>query len=125
MFDRESRRERRMYGFGLGILLLFIVSGVQSCTEIKYSIWGETTLATIRGAQEDEGRIVVEYFFEDQQGKGHRGKSRLSRSRWRDVEAATMDVVYMPDRPERSTLATCSTALSRRAMRSVKSSSWR
>jgi hypothetical protein len=56
----------------LGGILLFLVSLIMSCSELKYRVWGQTADGTITGAHMETDRHgqkhqVVEYIFMDGQ----------------------------------------------------------
>ncbi len=102
MFDRESRRQRRLIGFGLGVVLLFCVSGVKSCTELRYTLSGTTTNATIQKVYEDGRKQVVMYKFQEPPGTWNRGSARVP-AEWQRPEDNSVEVIYLPSNPDIST----------------------
>ena len=104
MFDLDSYRERRRYAKGFALVLLFIISGVASCAELKYSLWGENVDAVVRRTVIDRDRLVIKYHFEAADGEWHEGSSRVKPSDWSGRQGQTVEVVYLPGSPTTSTM---------------------
>jgi hypothetical protein len=103
----EFLRQVRSVRFAFGICLLLLVALVQSCSEIRYSLFGEKATARVIAVQPssvDKNRDVrVDYRFEDAQGKPVRGKFSVSQSKWDRLGGDTLEVVYLGKDPEGTT----------------------
>jgi hypothetical protein len=107
MFDSDSRHARRMFGLGVGLIILFIVSWVQSCSELKYTLSGETTMANVSRCYETTsasrrgGKVMrVVYHFDDADGKRHKGEDSVPLKKWIEPADKQVEIIYRAGTPE-------------------------
>ena len=101
--DAETRQTYRILWFGLVLAALFLVSLVQSCSELKMTLWGETTTATVMQVEEPrkgEERIVVRYRFLDAEGEQHTVRKRIDPPDMPLAAGDEIEVIYVSKRPE-------------------------
>lgn len=68
----EWLNQARIWRIWLGIIVLFIASMVQSCSELKHSLWGVTTTATVLSvepSQYEKNNLYLNMRFVDENGK--------------------------------------------------------
>jgi hypothetical protein len=103
--DRETRQNVRSLYFGIGILVLFVVSFVKSCDEVRYAISGETTRAIITKETAYSGRsaeVAIEYQFEDLTGARQKGHASFKPDSWVKPADRMIEIVYLPGNPRKS-----------------------
>ncbi len=109
-YDSETRQNIRSLRFGIVIIVLFLMSAVKSCTEIKYSLFGEITEAKIlRTAEVESSRgqvsLRVKYRFKDLDGKSHDGLASVDPDEFTMPEDRVIQIIYLPGSPRISALA--------------------
>ena len=101
---------------GFCFIVLFITSGIVSCGEIKYVLWGETTDATIvsvtrgtaiTGYSRSSSRTVpvkdVRYKFAEKDGTEREGVVSMS-IRWEPPKNRELKIDYVPGHERKSRL---------------------
>ena len=80
----EERRERKKIGFVFGIILFYIFAIFQSCSEIRYSMYGKVVEATITKVEVsgDSKHYQVTFYFIDDAKKPHKRKKIFPRDKW-------------------------------------------
>lgn len=91
----------------IGVIVLFIVSFAQSCSELKSSIWGKSATAEIRSVAPTtyENRVALAFEFTDETGKSHWVKKSIRSSLGPFAPGQKVEVVYFSSIPERARLA--------------------
>ena len=108
-FDPESRAMKRNLKVGMLLVGIFLISGFKSCTQIRYSLSGVTTNATIYKAYEEKSvrtgtKIVIRYHFTDEEGKHHKAGDRINVEDWIEPLGKDVEIIYLPSDPETATL---------------------
>ena len=104
-YDSETRSNTRSFRFGIVVIILFVMSMVKSCTELKYTVWGEVTTATVtRTATVQESRRTesfrVIYHFDDAEGTTYEGFDRVEQDTWTMPEDRRIEIMYLPGNPD-------------------------
>jgi hypothetical protein len=99
----------RTYKVWMGMIVLFLASFVQSCSEFKHSIWGKTAQAHIdrveASAYEKKRDLYIAFNFTDEAGKNHFVKRTVSKYRAGPIEPGqSVEVIYFKGTPERARL---------------------
>jgi len=101
--DAETRQAYRFLWFGFVLAVLFLVSLVQSCSELKMTLWVDTATATIMQVEpprEGEETIVIRYRFTDARGEAHTVRKRVELPDSPLQAGQEIEVIYFPKRPE-------------------------
>ncbi len=112
----EHRTEIRQWKLIIFVIILFFVSMVNSCTELRYSVSGKTAEGTLTGAQETRTSrrttgVIVTYAFTAADGKQHKGRETVSHRRAAELSGTAPEVTYLPSSPETNTLTAERSAL--------------
>jgi hypothetical protein len=103
-YDSETRGAMRWMRFGIGALVLFIVSAVFSCTELKYSVSGKKVMADVLNVTPAPAvgpqAVTVLYQFTDDAGKTQQSKYTYERGGFTQPADGKIEIVYLPSWPE-------------------------
>jgi len=99
----------RQWRLIIGVIILFIVSMVNSCTELRYSVSGKTAECAFTELQPSRTsrnvpRVVLTYTFTDEEGKSHKGSVEAGIEEGREILMSRPEVTYLPSSPETNTL---------------------
>jgi hypothetical protein len=106
-YDKEERQAMLWTRVAMFIVVVFLASFAFSCSEMRYSIWGEKAQATVSrvapAPAAGRNQVTVFYDFTDAKGAKHSAK-------YTDGELAviklvtdgTFEVIYYPGYPEES-----------------------
>lgn len=99
-------QERRAIRVWVGTIALFMISFVQSCSELKSSIWGKVASAdvTAMGSALTKGRSVLAFQFRDETGKSHFVKKSIPTKLGPFEPGQKVEVIYFSGAPERARL---------------------
>lgn len=97
----------RAYRVWMGTIVLFLVSMVQSCTELKHSVWGKTATAEVQSVEpssyEKEDHFLT-LSFDDHQGTFHRIKRTVRGKLGPFTQGQKVEVIYLPGAGDRARL---------------------
>ena len=86
------------------VVLLFLLSGFKSCEELKYTMSGVVVAGSVAKVTEHAEYMSVKYRFRDTSGKWWKGGTRINETNWDRPEKDQVEVIYLPNDPEVSTL---------------------
>ena len=103
----EWLRGYRTYKIWMGIVVVFLVSMTQSCSELKHSLWGKTTTAHISSVEPSSyrsGGYFLNFSFTDAQGAAQRVKRTVRTALGPFKQGETVEVIYLEGNPEQARL---------------------
>lgn len=104
--DRDTWWEVQKFRILFFVAVLFLVACVKSCGELRYTISGKVTQATVLDVKEqvvdpDHGpKAVVRYTFTDAEEKAHEGKMVLGLAEAAVLLPGPFEIIYLPSSPE-------------------------
>ncbi len=105
--DSEQRSAIFSLRVGFFVLAFFIISGVRSCGEIRYTLTGvETEARVFRSADVRERRrefTEVSYRFKDEDDVDRRGSFEVPKGEWHGANGDMVEIIYASGNPNRST----------------------
>jgi hypothetical protein len=104
----EWLRQYRAARFGVGILVLFLVACVQSCSELRHALWGANASAKIIRVEPSSYGPRDEFLtltFDDADGKNHVIKRTVGSKLGPFKASQTVAMIYIPGEPEKARLS--------------------
>lgn len=105
----ETLRNIRTFRIWLGLIILFLISVVQSCTELKQSLWGLEATASItqvRPSQYEKDEVYLSMTTTDEDGKYQRINRTIRDRHGPFTVGDELKLVYFRGAIKRARLAT-------------------
>ncbi|MEX0777352.1 MAG: hypothetical protein WD042_16735 [Phycisphaeraceae bacterium] len=104
-WDSEQRSNARWTRGAIALLLLFVLSGIYSWSELRYVIWGRATQAQVTTSRPapSVGRdaVTLRYAYQDQD-QTRQGEYTFTQGLEIASQVEVMDILYIPGSPSDS-----------------------
>lgn len=100
----QNYRASRLW---VGLIVVFLASMVQSCSELKHSIWGKTVTANVMQTAPSiykKDAVSITLHFKDEQGADHLVKRTVNRKLGTFENGQQVQMIYLPAVPEKARL---------------------